>query len=207
LRTSEQTPGPRSRIRVRATCPVPGHTGPCHYGVLGTDGRRVQVSPGQEDLLSVFEPDPAGPFPPFPDEVRELLREVGPIDFFLLPEAIRWDLDFYAETRMADCGGAAAWLVREGQRRGLDVRFSFGLLVAKPYATPHCWAEFRVDDTWVPADPLLLCALSDWAGLDPDLWPPHRSPGGILLRLTDRFTKVASHNGIWASVSLHMEYL
>ncbi|MGW0615241.1 transglutaminase domain-containing protein [Streptomyces sp. NPDC002788] len=200
----DQMPG--HRIQVVSACPAPGHPGPCRYGVL-LDGRRRQVvGPAAEARLGELQVTPATrAWPELPPNVKELLQEVADIGFFLLPEAVRWDPEFMWRTRMSDCGGAAAWLVHEGSRRGLETRFSFGLLVAAPYSTPHCWAEFRVDGVWVPVDPLLVQALNQWGGLDPGAFPPDDTPGALFHRLTDRFTKVVSHGGIWAQVSLPTE--
>jgi transglutaminase-like putative cysteine protease len=71
--------------------------------------------------------------------------------------------------------------------------------VTVPYSTQHCWAEFLVDRRWVPIDPLTLRALRLLGLTD---WPPHRSTGAIVWRLTDRFTKLVSHGGVWAQLSL-----
>jgi len=207
LRARDDDPGAPVAVEVRAFCPAPGHSGACTFDVLLPGGRRAMSPQTPGDVLTVVRPPPSARPAVFPAEVRDLLSELASVEFFLLPEAIRWDLDFLWRTRMADCGGATAQLVEEGARRGLETRFAFGLLVAKPYSTPHCWAEFRVDGRWTAADPLLIRALTTWAGLDPAAWPPHRSPGGVMLRLTDHFTKIAAHQGMWSPISLHTEYL
>lgn len=199
-------PGLRYRVSVRASCPVPGHAAPCQYDVLLGDGRhRVAVSEPTDALLAAFDIAPVVRWPQLPDPVLELISTLDEIDFFLLPESIRWDQDFMWHTGMSDCAGIAQWLVNEGLRRGITVRFAFGLLVAKPFGTPHCWAEFLVDDTWVPVDPLLLRLLATSASLDPVAFPPTSSPGAILHRLTDHFTKIASHRGVWSPISLPVE--
>jgi hypothetical protein len=197
----------RLRVQVVPQCPAGPHRGPCTYQVLRPDGLRDQVRVAAEGTpvadLDVRVP---GHWPELPSAVRELADEAMSLKFFILPEAIRWDLGFLAEYRIADCGGAAAWLVREGRRRGLPVRFSFGLLLAKPYSTPHCWAEFETDGVWVPYDPLLLTAMRRWTGLDTLSWHPYRSIGPVLYRMCGEFTKISSHNGIWAPVSLITDY-
>ncbi|MGW2600571.1 transglutaminase domain-containing protein [Streptomyces klenkii] len=208
LRTAS-APDPRPLlVDVKASCPVPGHAGPCPYGVLLPGGRRrVVAGPPSDARLHRLTVRPRQQWPAFPPPVLELLRALEPVGFFLLPEAVRWDPEFLWRTRMADCGGASAWLVAEGERRGLGVRFAFGLLVARPYSTPHCWAEFLVDGHWVPADPLLLRAMAARGGLDAAAHPPTASPGAVFHRLTDRFTKVVSHAGVWAPASLPTELL
>ncbi|WP_380284973.1 transglutaminase domain-containing protein [Kitasatospora purpeofusca] len=201
------TAAPAYRLEVVAGCPVPGHPGPCGYGVLTARGRRAAEGGPVDARLAELVVRPVREWPELPTKVRELLHEVGDIGFFLLPEAVRWDQAFMWRTRMADCGGAAAWLVSEGERRGLRTRFSFGVLVAQPYSTPHCWAEFLVDGVWVPVDPLLVRALNDWGGLDARDVPPDGRPGALFHRLSARFTKVVSHAGVWAPVSIPTERL
>jgi hypothetical protein len=172
-------------------------------------GRRV-ARVGQADgslPLTVTDFAVTDTWPEPGPRLRELLAELDAIDFFILPEAIRWDTEFMFSAKIADCGGATDWLVDEGRRRGLQARFAFGLLTAKPYSTPHCWPEFGVDGLWVPLDPLLLGAMRSWAGLDPAAWPSYRSTGSVVARLGPRFTKIASHGGVWSAVSLPTEYL
>jgi len=200
---------PGFRVDVVGSCPIPRHPGPCRYDVLQAGGGRRRVSaagPGEVELdrLTVrCAPDG----PALPEEIRGLLRELDPVDFFLLPEAIRWDHDFLWRTGMADCGGTADWLVAEGRRRGLAVRFAFGLLLARPYSTPHCWAEFLVDGRWVAVDPVLIRAMAAWGGLDLASYPVHTRLDAVVHRLTDHFTKVASHGGVWAPISMRTEWI
>ncbi|ONI76197.1 hypothetical protein ALI144C_36600 [Actinosynnema sp. ALI-1.44] len=197
------------RIGVRPQCPLRPHTGPCQYQLLREGGWREQVSADRDTRSPVaqYHVTLSGEWPHLPPAVRELADEVADLEFFLLPEAIRWDREFMTRTRMADCGTAADWLVHEGRRRGLPVRFAFGLLVVKPYPTPHCWAEFLVDGVWVPFDPLLLKAMTTWAGLDKERWHRYASIGPILYRLCGHFTKIASHNDVWPSLSLSTDYI
>ncbi|HEX6352564.1 transglutaminase domain-containing protein [Actinophytocola sp.] len=195
------------RVGYVPTCPAPGHRGPCQYQVLVPGGTRRKCVGCDDPMAPVTSLDVRvrAEWPELPTPVRELLAEVRSVRFFLLPEAIRWDLDFLCHTRLADCGGVTKYLVAAARRRGIPVRFSFGLLVSKPYSTPHCWAEFEVDETWVPVDPLMVAAMSEWAGLPAEQWPESRSPGVLFCRLTDRFTRVAVHNGLWAGLSLPTE--
>jgi hypothetical protein len=62
--------------------------------------------------------------------------------------------------------------------------------VAPPLGTPHEWAEIRIGDIWVPADPLLLSILGRFAALDPSRRPCTHSPAAVLLRLADRETPI-----------------
>lgn len=196
------------RIGVVPRCPVQPHDGRCTFQLLRENGRRESVHAVVDGRSPIAHYDVGltSGWPELPPAACELADEVADLDFFLLPEAIRWDRDFMMRTRLADCGTVADWMVHEGRRRGQSVRFAFGLLVVKPYSTPHCWAEFLVDGAWVPYDPLLLKAMRTWAGLDPVRWHRHRSIGPILHRLCDHFTKVVSHDGAWAPLSLPTDY-
>lgn len=196
----------RARVGLAPRCPFPGHAGDCTFEVLQPGGgRRVRTGSGNgTDVLDTLEAELPGTWPDLPGPVRDLVAEVADLDFFLLPEVIRWDPEFMLSTRIADCGGVSRWLVDESDRRGLPARFSFGLLVILPYSTPHCWAEFLVDGRWVPVDPLLLGALRSLGLSD---WPTLRSTGAVVHRLTDRFTKLVSHTGVWADLSLPTEHL
>ena len=202
-------PGSGRAIGYAPSCPAPGHTSPCRFGLLVPGGRRVGRAGGGDGVTSLhtLTVRPRTAWPELPSAVAELLAEPSGLHFFLLPETLRWDLGFLRDSGLADCGGATRLCVREGRRRGLDVRFSFGLLVAKPYSTPHCWAEFRVDDVWVPVDPLLVSVLCRWGGLPAREWPPTRSPGALFTRLCGRFDRVAVHDGLWSGISLPTEVI
>ncbi|MBG6085950.1 transglutaminase domain-containing protein [Actinomadura viridis] len=233
LRTNAAAASTRYRLTVLAPCPAPGHPGPCRYlfpetpetsetsgdGSADTpadgsvDGRaagtvqRACVRERPDDPLLVLDVVQRGDWPEAGTRVRELVAEHGAADFFMLPEAVRWDPGFFAATGMSDCGGCAARLVRAAAAHGLDARFSFGVLVAKPYSIAHCWAEFRTGGGWTPVDPMLMRILTDWGGLDPAQADPCRSPGPVLHRLADHVAKLVDHNGIWAPVSLPTERL
>ena len=72
---------------------------------------------------------------------------------------------------------------------------AYGLVVAPPLGTPHEWAEIRVDDIWVPADPLLISILGRFAALDPSRWPCTHSPNAVLLRLATLKTSIVANAG------------
>lgn len=201
--------GPPSRWRVgyAPACPAPGHRGDCRFALLVRGGRRVEAAGGGDGrmVLETLTVDRPACGPELGPAQRELLEEAAGVEFFLLPEPVRWDLDFLRRTGLADCGGVTKLLVSEGRRRGLAVRLAFGLLLAKPYSTPHCWAEFEVDGHWVPADPMLLRLLAAWGGLPAGQWPPWRSPRGLFEPLDWRFNRVAVHGRLWAPLSLPTE--
>jgi hypothetical protein len=209
LRRGSENAGGTVRVSLHARCPVPGHGGPCEFALLEPGGGRAirEGPPDGSQPIRRLDVTIASHWPEPGPKARELLAEIDSVDFFLLPEAIRWDSRLMFRAKISDCGAAAAWLVSEARRRGLRARFSFGLLVAKPYSTPHCWPEFYLDGVWVPLDPLILRAMRLWAALDEAEWPAHRSTGAIVTRLGPRFTKVVAHGGIWSAVTLPTEYL
>jgi hypothetical protein len=98
-------------------------------------------------------------------------------------------------TRIANCRSAAGLLVEEAPALGVEARLAHGLLLAPPYSTPHNWAEVRTDDGWLSLDPLLIALLTRFAGLDAAAWPPQRSPGAILLRLSEPGTPLVVDAG------------
>lgn len=116
----------------------------------------------------------------------ELLADLATYDFCWLEPPLETDLAFVRRTRLANCLSTACLLVEEAPQLGVEARLAHGLLVAPPYSTPHNWAEVRADDGgWIALDPLLLGLLARFAELDAGAWPPPRSPGSVLLRLTE----------------------
>ncbi len=124
--------------------------------------------------------------PALPGNIVELIHTVlDGLTFYMLPEAVRWDVEFIKATGLAECGGASKLLASAAHRYGFRARHVFGLILAQPYGTPHFWSEFLIDDTWVASDALLIRVLTQTAALDTQRWPETRSPGTILLRLAD----------------------
>lgn len=120
-----------------------------------------------------------------PSPFRELVEEISAdMQFYMLHDAVRWDVEFMGMHKLAECGGFSKLLVAQAHRRGLPARQVFGLLLSAPYATGHYWAEFRVRDEWIAVDPLMIRLLSQHAGLPQNAWPLYRSPMGALLRLS-----------------------
>ncbi|WP_047869716.1 transglutaminase domain-containing protein [Nocardiopsis sp. RV163] len=198
----------RYRVEVGATCPLPDHPGPCRFTVLGPRGRHERLrTPHDRGALDRWVLPMPTRGPRLPGPVREITARIADVEFLMLPEAVRWDPAFLDRARVSDCGGTAAWLVAEAARRGLEARFSFGVIVARPYSSPHCWAEFRVDGRWWPVDPLLVRLLQGWGGVDPAAWDEDDSPAPLFRRLADDNTIVVSHRGVWASTSLNTERL
>jgi hypothetical protein len=158
--------------------------------LLAPGGGRVRAEAGSGGAAPLgFETTMRGEPAPLPGELTELLRELlsdlAAHDFCWLRPPLEADLAFVRRTRLANCRSTAGLLVEEAPRLGVEARLAHGLLLAPPYSTPHNWAEVRTDDGWVALDPLLLGLLARFAGLDAAAWPPQRSPGAILLRLSE----------------------
>jgi len=154
--------------------------------LLAPGGRRMHGAAGT--MLS-FETTMHGRLAPLPAALErllgELLADYASYDFCWLWPPLETNLAWVRRTRIANCRAAAGLLVEEAPALGIEARPAYGLLLAPPYSTPHNWAEVRTDDGWVALDPLLLSLLSRFTALDATAWPPHRSPGAILLRLAD----------------------
>lgn len=156
---------------------------------------RARTGPRGSSPLS-FTTTTRGELPPLggaaADALGELLGDLAAYDFCWLRPPLEADLPFIRRTRLANCRSTAGLLVEQAPRLGVEARLAHGLLLAPPYSTPHNWAEVRVDGAWVALDPLLLGLLARFAGLDAAAWPPHRSPGAILLRLAEPGTPLVS---------------
>jgi hypothetical protein len=173
-------------IRCRASAP-PGTT----VELLAPGGERIRAA----ETLG-FETTMRGELPPLPDALAralgELLADLAAYDFCWMWPPLELDLAFARRTRLANCRATAGLLVEEAPRLGVEARLAHGLLLAPPYSTPHNWAEVRTDDGWLALDPLLLGLLTRFAGLDAGAWPAARSPGAILLRLTEPGTPLVT---------------
>jgi hypothetical protein len=201
----DPTDGPAHyEIGYQVSCPEPAHAGPCRYA-LCLPGERVEEREMAErvraTVATMHVALPTG-WPALPAPVRELLDDARGVEFMRLPYPLRRDLDFIRSARLADCAGTAE-LLRTGARlRGLPVRYSYGLIVVPPFSTKHNWAEVRVDDTWVPVDPVLLTSMVTWGVLDGRVWDGYRSPGAILCRVSGNVVALASHGEVEVSVTL-----
>jgi hypothetical protein len=189
-------------VRFVATCPAPGHTGPCEW--------RLRISPdAPSELLTpptqvdeVIEITSAGAAPPAPPHIERILRTYDDVSFYLLPPSARWRPDFVRRHRIAECGALARLIVDDAHTAGIAARLSFGLIVSPPYSSTHCWPEFEVDGRWVPYDPLLLRSLRVWAVPGAEDLDPMSSPAGLYHRLADDFLPLAMHFGRPCPVSL-----
>ena len=180
-RCASQTVGLRYR-----TYASPGTT----VDVLLPDGRRETTVVGGDQIVAKLDLHTAHRENTFPAGVRHLLHEAAALDFYILPPTLAGDVAFARRTGLSGCLTASRLVVSECQRRGIEARMAYGLLLAPPLGTPHEWAEIRLGDTWAPADPLLLRILERFAGLDASRWPCTHSPSAVLLRLADHQTAI-----------------
>jgi hypothetical protein len=158
--------------------------------ILTPSSETLRVCIGTDRVAATFNMSMPGSWPEIELSLHEILAEIASLDFCWMPELMGADVDFARRTRLADCATAAKLLVEECRSRGVAARTAHGLLLSSPYSTLHNWAEIQTEGGWVPADPLLLALLVDYAGLDGEEWPPWRSPGAILVRLSECPTPV-----------------
>ena len=158
--------------------------------VLLPDGHRVKAVIGPDQIVARLNVHTAHCESAFPPNVQHVLHQAAAFDFYILPPALAGDLDFVRRARLCGCLTASRFVVTECQRRGIEARMAYGLVLAPPLGTPHGWAEIRLGDVWAPADPLLLTILGRFAELDASRWPCTRSPQAVLLRLADRETAI-----------------
>jgi Transglutaminase-like superfamily len=137
----------------------------------------------------------AGAWPSPEPSIAGLLADIAALDFRWIADSAEDPVGIARRTGLADCASAARLLVEECHARDIEARTAYGLLLSSPYSTPHNWAEIDIDGQWVPFDPLLLALLSRHAGIDGAVWPPTRSPGGVLLRLAEHPQPIATAAG------------
>lgn len=146
-------------------------------------GRQV-VAPGQLIWSGAFARSTQ--LPSFPPEIVELMQTtLAGVKFYMLREEVRWQSAFIEKNKLAECGGTSKLLCQKAHDQGIRARQVFGLILAQPYATPHYWIEFMVDDEWIAADPMMLRVLHMSSALNSQTWPEHRSPDAVLLALSE----------------------
>lgn len=150
---------------------------------------------GSDRIVGRFEAAPKTQWPTANPALKEILLDISSLDFCWVPKSLVRDVQFTRETRLSDCAAASFLLADKCAHIGVLARTAFGLLLAVPFSITHSWVEVSVGDDWLPLDPLLLGLLARHSNLDPELWPPTRSPGGVLLRLADQETPIVMANG------------
>jgi hypothetical protein len=130
----------------------------------------IEIMPGQPayELRTTVRRRPYVALPP---ALQHIGDELAAYELYPLPAALKYDLDFVRTTGVCDCFAAARLLLDAAGSAGFDGRFSWGLLLTLPFASPHAWAEIRIGGTWEAYDPLLLTALARFGGLDGEAWP------------------------------------
>ncbi|MDH6145154.1 MULTISPECIES: transglutaminase domain-containing protein [Kitasatospora] len=201
LRAASTASAGSFEVEVRAHCPEPGHPGECAYVRSEALRSLAGYTPGATATTGrlhhrVARPSTDGRLP------EALAGLVRPLSFHLLPEPLRADLGFLAETNLADCDLAALYLAREAGRLGLAARYSYGFFLAAPYSIVHAWTEVLDGGEWHAFDPHLLNLLGDWSLLDPQEWPPHRSIRSCMARVSDHHVWLTTHHGACAPMSL-----
>ncbi|MDH5729543.1 MAG: transglutaminase domain-containing protein [Gammaproteobacteria bacterium] len=119
-----------------------------------------------------------------PNTIKSLLIELSEgIEFYMLHDAIRWDTDFIAKHKMAECGGFSKLVMEQALIIGHEARQVFGVMLSEPYGTGHYWVEFKIGTDWIAVDPLMIVLLTTHTTLSPEDWKLYRIPFGVLLRL------------------------
>jgi hypothetical protein len=163
--------------------------------VLLPDERRAKAVVGPDQIVANLNVPMSHRDTVFPPGVQRVLHQAATFDFYLLPPTLAGDLDFARRTGLAGCLTASRFVVSECQQCGVEARMAYGLMLAPPLGTLHEWAEIRIGDIWAPADPLLLCVLGRFAGLDASRWPCTHSPNAVLLRLAAYKTPIVDGVG------------
>jgi hypothetical protein len=133
----------------------------------------------------------------FDGPVRAVIEQMRSVEFHLLPGNMEDDPAFVRANGLADCRLGSTYIVHLARAAGVEARPATGIFLVKPYAVRHTWVEFRVDQGWIAADPLLLNAFARWGMLDRTEWPAHRSPHGALCPLAADWCGVpVMHNGV-----------
>lgn len=159
---------------------------------LGPTTGMVRLPGGECRKVSLENGKPAvevkvsqrGGWPALPSAAASIVADVADsISFCLLPVVLRGDTCLARRIGLADCLTSAHLIVEEWRDAGLEARVASGLLISLPYSTIHNWAELRIDDEWIPVDPLTLSLMRDFGELDGNGWPAHRSVGPLVARV------------------------
>ncbi|MFD8462697.1 transglutaminase domain-containing protein [Streptomyces antimycoticus] len=166
-------------IQLSWSCPAPGHDGDCAFTASPTLRNQVDTATGRTS----FEVELANDACIFGDPFPLLVAEAQRLHFHRIIPELAADLGFLHETRLADCRSANTYLASVAIRNGLAARQASGYFVGSPFLVAHVWLEVDFNDRWVAADPFFLMTLGHWGVVDPDGWPPFRSPRNVLWRL------------------------
>ena len=149
----------------------------------GDTSRELWAEPHAE--LAVVEAPTELNWPEVPPALSAVADAVGRLEWYRLRGDLVGDPDFSYATDLTECLAAAEIVRRRCVAEGYEARASWGLALAAPRSIPHAWTEVHLDGVWRPLDPFLLTLLRDFGGLPPAEWPLSRSPGAILLRVSE----------------------
>ena len=166
------------------------------YGLQETSviPKRCEVLSAHSGYIAVDVTDPSVIFeetvdltPPaarLPDNLTNRLRQITQgFAFYMLHDAIRWNIPFMESHQIAECGGYSKLIVREARSLGYVARHVFGILASPPFGIGHYWAEVQIGGEWIKLDPLMIQLLVRQGLLDPAVFGPDFSPSGALLTL------------------------
>jgi hypothetical protein len=192
----------RRLLDITASCPAPGHPGPCLLRpagglVHGPAVRRCTVIRPGHLRVELELAAGRGDGPGLPAAERELLAPLADVEFHQLPGPLTTDLGFLREARLADCRLAGHDVLTRAGPAGIAARPAFGLLVARPFSTVHRWVEFRdpAGDGWICGDAFFVAALDRWGLLDGAGWPQAPAAGAPYWRLGDDLEALITHRG------------
>jgi hypothetical protein len=194
------------RVDVVAQCPSPRPCGKCEFSVLRPDAPRLRVVTSAESPTKLHSEvfTLARSWPQLPSKVLELIDDFSWLEYTHIPAPLNWHEDFILSQGISDCSGFGRLLANEGRARGLTTRFCYGRSLTPPFSYGHYWAEFLVDDVWVPVDSLLIDALIRWEVLDGTKWDRSSSLGGILGRFARGHRPMLLHHRRPAPVQLQV---
>ncbi|NUR63325.1 MAG: transglutaminase domain-containing protein [Catenulispora sp.] len=194
------------RVDVVAQCPSPRPCGKCEFSVLRPDLPRLRVVTFAESPTKLHSEvfTLARSWPQLPAKVLELIDDYSWLKYMQIPAPLNWHEDFILSQGISDCSGFGRLLANEGRARGLTTRFCYGRSLTPPFSYGHYWAEFLVEDVWVPVDSLLIDAMLSWGVLDGTKWDRSSCLGGILGRLARGHRPMLLHRGRPAPVQLQV---
>jgi hypothetical protein len=153
------------------------------FEILTPQINRLKVTGQNNQALMHFDIQRNNTRVEFSSELRDVIDKVLQFDFFMLPEDVRWDLDFILKTKMADCGGSSKYCHALLKEKGFEARHCFGIVLAEPFGSGRYFTEVRLNDRWVAIDPHLIKLLRGLSSLKNDDWSCNRSPGEVMLPL------------------------
>jgi hypothetical protein len=190
----------RCTVRISWSCPVPEHTGDC--GCDFTMSPRIEsrsaglAAHDSSDWNVDLDVQLSNDDHVFQDGLAALVEEAEKLHFHRLSRELAQDMDFLREHRIADCRSASIHLADVAAEAGLVVRQASGYFVGAPFLVPHIWLDVDVNGQWIAADPFFLQTLARWGVVNPEDWPPTRSPRNVLWRIrSDHFEEPLMQHG------------